>query len=134
MKKPEIALSLKQPWAALVVAGLKSIEVRGWRTDRRGRILIHASKVPDQRPEAWKRVPRGLLQRAALSGGIIGSVEITGCIEYPNLGSFTADAMLHLNDPTWFRPPRLFGFVMTRPKIIRFYPVLGNIKFFTVRR
>lgn len=132
MKKPQIALSVKQPWAALIVAGLKSIEVRGWATDRRGRILIHASKVADTRPEAWRHLPKSLAKQAQLSGGIIGSVELTGCVEYPSRESFEADGRLHLNDPHWFKPPRLFGLVVTRPKKEKFHPVLGNVKFFTV--
>src|SRR5204863_2700985 len=37
------ALSLKQPWAALLVHGRKSVEVRSWPTARRGRVLIHAA-------------------------------------------------------------------------------------------
>jgi predicted transcriptional regulator len=36
-------LSLLQPWASLVVLGLKKIEIRSWRTSHRGGLLIHAS-------------------------------------------------------------------------------------------
>lgn len=36
-------LSLKQPWATLVVAGAKKFEVRSWQTTYRGPLLIHAS-------------------------------------------------------------------------------------------
>lgn len=39
----ERALSLLQPWASLVVMGLKKIETRSWRTAYRGPLLIHAS-------------------------------------------------------------------------------------------
>lgn len=38
-------LSVKQPWAALLVNGIKDIENRTRRTTFRGRILIHASKA-----------------------------------------------------------------------------------------
>jgi hypothetical protein len=38
------ALSLLQPWASLVVMGLKSIETRSWSTAYRGILYIHASK------------------------------------------------------------------------------------------
>ena len=31
------ALSLMEPWAALIAAGVKSIETRSWRTAYRGR-------------------------------------------------------------------------------------------------
>jgi hypothetical protein len=37
-------LSLQQPWATLCVIGAKTFETRGWNTNHRGRILIHASK------------------------------------------------------------------------------------------
>ena len=39
----ELALSLLQPWASLVVMGLKKIETRSWQTAHRGPLLIHAS-------------------------------------------------------------------------------------------
>jgi hypothetical protein len=38
------ALSLLQPWASLVVMGLKKIETRSWNTKFTGTLLIHASK------------------------------------------------------------------------------------------
>lgn len=37
------AISLLQPWATLVVKGIKIIETRNWATPYRGPILIHAS-------------------------------------------------------------------------------------------
>lgn len=37
-------LSLRQPWAHLVVSGLKSIETRTWSTSYRGTLAIHATK------------------------------------------------------------------------------------------
>jgi len=38
------ALSLTQPWATLMAAGLKRIETRSWGTKYRGRVIIHAAK------------------------------------------------------------------------------------------
>ncbi|MBQ6534616.1 MAG: ASCH domain-containing protein [Opitutales bacterium] len=37
------ALSIKQPWAALIAAGAKDVENRTWFTSQRGTFLIHAS-------------------------------------------------------------------------------------------
>lgn len=37
-------LSLMQPWASLLVMGIKKIETRTWTTTFRGELLIHASK------------------------------------------------------------------------------------------
>src|SRR4051812_39438265 len=110
MVHPGIALSLKQPWAALVAHGHKSIEIRRWQTVRRGRIFIHASKVPDARPEVWARLPAPLKTAAELMGGIVGSVSITGCVAYDSEVAFSADCLLHLNEVGWFRPPVMYGF------------------------
>lgn len=37
------AISIRQPWAWLIVNGFKDIENRSWRTKYRGPVLIHAS-------------------------------------------------------------------------------------------
>lgn len=39
------ALSIKQPFASLIACGIKNIENRSWKTNLRGRILIHASQI-----------------------------------------------------------------------------------------
>ena len=43
------ALSLKQPWAVLILQGKKKIEIRKWNTKFRGEFLIHSSKIPDKK-------------------------------------------------------------------------------------
>ena len=37
-------LSLKQPFAELLISGKKTVELRKWNTKFRGKFLIHASK------------------------------------------------------------------------------------------
>ena len=127
------ALSLKQPWATLLVYGLKTIEVRRWPTARRGPILIHAARVSDHRPEAWDKLPLELHDAARLLGGIIGEGELTGCVEYASSESFAADRERHLNDAHWFQPPKLYGFTFARlkPRPFRTYP--GWMRFFEVK-
>ena len=41
------ALSIRQPWAELILRGLKSIELRKWATDYRGPLWLHAGKKMD---------------------------------------------------------------------------------------
>lgn len=41
------ALSIRQPWADLILDGRKSVEIRSWTTDYRGPICIHVSKKED---------------------------------------------------------------------------------------
>jgi hypothetical protein len=38
------AITLHQPWASLIADGLKQYETRHWRTNYRGKLLIHAAK------------------------------------------------------------------------------------------
>lgn len=71
-------LSLLQPWASLVVMGLKKIETRSWQTAYRGPLLIHASlgrkgKVLAAELPLAKYIP----DFATLPfGAIIGQVEL----------------------------------------------------------
>ena len=126
------ALSLKQPWAALLVYGRKTVEVRRWATTRRGPVLIHAARVPDPRPEAWANVPPELREAARLVGGVVGTADLMGLTAYRTPQLFVADQGRHLNDPSWFTPPCLYGFVFAnaRPLPFRAYP--GNVRFFTI--
>jgi hypothetical protein len=126
------ALSLKQPWAALLAHGRKTIEVRRWPTARRGRILIHAAKISDDRPEAWAYVPTSLQAAARLTGGIIGTGDLTGCVPYRTLETFTADQLHHLNPGAWFQGPDLFGFTFTNLTPLPFRPCRGQMRFFPV--
>lgn len=42
------ALTIRQPWASLIAAGVKTIETRSWSTKYRGPLAIHAGKAtPD---------------------------------------------------------------------------------------
>ncbi len=46
-------LSVTQPWASLIAAGIKTIETRSWYTSYRGPLAIHATKKPYVGP--WMR-------------------------------------------------------------------------------
>ena len=127
------ALSVKQPWATLLVRGLKSVEVRRWATARRGPILIHASRVSAADPDIWAQLPDALRDEARLVGGIIGSCELTGCLAYRTAAAFAADCPRHLNRAEWFRPPVLYGFTVAQATPLPFRPYPGWLRFFPVQ-
>lgn len=130
---PTHALSIKQPWAALLVHGLKSIEIRTWPTRRRGPLFIHTGKVPDPRAEAWQWITTPELQQsAALLGGVIGVAELVDCVHYSTQVEFAADRDRHLNEPEWFRTKGLYGFMFRNSRVLDFVPVTGNTFFFPV--
>jgi hypothetical protein len=133
IRRPTYALSLKQPWAALLLGGLKTIEVRKWGTGVRGKVFIHAAQIPDKRPEGWTRLPEELRPLAEISGGVIGCAELTGCVSYRTPAGFLADATKHLNEPDWFVAPRMYGFCFRSPVVVPFVPYKGNVRFFTFK-
>ena len=49
-------LTIKQPWATLIMQGDKRFEFRSWQTKYRGDLLIHAGKGIDK--EAMKRLAK----------------------------------------------------------------------------
>lgn len=69
-------LSIKEPWASLIINGYKKYEFRSWSTKYRGEILIHASKSYDKKTlDKFKS-----LNINFNPGKIIGIVTITDCI------------------------------------------------------
>ncbi len=101
------ALSLKQPWAELVVSGKKTIELRKWKTNFRGEFLIHASRVPDS--NAMKRfgfenLPLGM---------IVGKAELVDVKDYKILKEeFEKDKDKHLATSDWGE----YGFILKNPR------------------
>jgi hypothetical protein len=82
------ALSLLQPWAALVVIGAKTVETRSWSTAYRGRLLIHASKGKGGAAIAAESPFRQLIPdfTALPFGAIIGEVRLRNVLRISELG------------------------------------------------
>ena len=117
------ALSIRQPWAWLIVNGHKDIENRGWPTNYRGNFLVHASKgctnleyedacefVQDINP-AICLPPLHRLER----GGIVGMANLTDCVQ--------------AHSSPWFVGPH--GFVVTNAYPLPFRPLPGMLGFFS---
>ena len=116
------ALSIRQPWASMIILGHKPVDNRNWKTSYRGPLYIHASQIWDIKGAEWiithfphlkfdvdvsKKGPRG---------GIIGSVNMVACV--PSCYS------------PWFTGK--WGFLFSKPKLMNFRPYPGNLKFFDV--
>lgn len=102
-------LTVKQPWAELIVSGIKDIENRTWRTNFRGRVLIHTAKSVVPR-EDLQEYPLPALKNAlgpeynnckdCLTGAIVGSVEITDCV---------------MNHPSEWAEKGVWNWVLSKP-------------------
>lgn len=132
-RTPLYALSVKQPWAALLACGAKAVEVRTWPTARRGPVLIHAARTADPRPEAWAHVTTPEREAlAALRGGVIGVADLVACVRYSTPEAFAAACAEHLNAPDWYRPGGLFGFGFQNARPIAYHARPGRTLFFAV--
>ena len=80
------ALSLKQPWAWAVVNGYKHVENRTRRTNFRGPLLIHASRVVDPYgfQFLWELGLHRKLPDDLATGALVGSVELVDCLKESN--------------------------------------------------
>lgn len=77
-KKTVKVLTIKQPWATLIMQGYKRFEFRSWQTKYRGDLLIHAGKEIDK--EAIKRLEKYLPEELP-TGKILGKVTLVDCIK-----------------------------------------------------
>lgn len=71
-------LTIKQPWATLIMQGNKRFEFRSWQTKYRGDLLIHAGKSIDK--EAMKRLEKYLPKEIPI-GKILGKVTLVDCVK-----------------------------------------------------
>jgi hypothetical protein len=124
------ALSIRQPWAHLIVHEGKTIENRSWSTRYRGPVLIHAAKgmTDEEFRDAMKFVDTvfptesivKLARRARASnaprGGIIGRATLVDVVSQ--------------SDSPWFFGP--FGFVLEDIQPLPFRPCKGALGFFEV--
>ena len=69
-------LTVKEPWASLIINGYKKHEFRSWKTKYRGKILIHAGMTLEK--DEAKRFEEYNLEY--YKGAIIGEATITDCI------------------------------------------------------
>lgn len=114
-------LSIRQPWAALILAdkpGWKNIENRSWYTAYRGWIRIHAAKTPSPRSDfdaahEMARAAKLLIPIDGIRlryGGIIGMARLVGVVRQ------------HCSP--WFVGP--YGFVLEDPYPLPFEPCQGQ--------
>lgn len=123
------ALSIRQPWAWLIVNGHKDVENREWSTNYRGRVLIHAGKTMT-RNEYDDCLSTALhvgynqyfpTREQLERGGIVGVATIVGCVASEDRSS------------PWHMPDQ-FGFLIENAKPIPFVACKGMLNFFNVPR
>lgn len=69
-------LTIREPWATLIIEGYKKYEFRSWKTNYRGKILIHAGLSLEKNNS--KKFENYNLEYS--KGEIIGEAELVDCI------------------------------------------------------
>jgi hypothetical protein len=105
------ALSIRQPWAWAILAMGKDVENRGWSTDYRGPLLIHASKRWDLHVDDFD--PPAELP----TGGIVGVVQLVS---------------VTLVSPSRWAQPGCWHLVLEDPEPLDFHPCRGRPGLFDV--
>lgn len=106
------ALSIRQPWASLILDGRKSIEVRTWSTVYRGLLWIHTGRSAS----------RELLQRFDLErvfrGGFIGAARLGACLRM-DASRWLKWESRHLAGPALPRGKIYWAWMLTDPVAFR---------------
>lgn len=119
-----VCLTVRQPWAWLIIHGGKDIENRSRGIHYRGPVLIHAARgmTEDEYYDAWDYADDIGVEVPTMDvinhqrGGIIGSVEIVDCVSR--------------SDSPWFCGPH--GFVLRNPQPLPFHPCRGCLGFWKI--
>lgn len=125
------ALSLRQPWAWLLVEGIKPVENRRWNTRYRGRFYVHAAKGMSRGEyEDCEGFCAGLWSgrlppfEELVRGGIVGSVELTDVLDKPS--------GIAVSGARRWQMPHQYGFLVREPRRIPFVECKGALSFWRV--
>ena len=116
-RSSQFVISVRQPWAWLIVNGFKDVENRTWLTNYRGKIFIHAAQKFDKAGYEWV-VEHFNIQLPAPTkferGGIVGEAELVDCVT--------------VHESPWFSGPK--GFVLSEAHPIPFKELTGRLGIF----
>lgn len=83
------AITIKQPWATLIVLGEKKFETRSWQTKHRGPLAIHAGKSIDKESCEYPPIKQALQRHGILdykdlpTGVVVATTELVDCHSIP---------------------------------------------------
>ena len=137
-------LSLRNPWAALVVHFGKHIENRRWSTRFRGEFLIHAAKGMTRRefdeayefarPVLGDSLPTEERLRSMLQfGGIVGHARVVDVVPPCGGNASRCRCQAALSFGRSWHMAEQFGFVLADVTPLPFRPCKGALGFFELK-
>lgn len=117
-------ISIRQPYAELILSGRKSIELRNWMIMKDETIYLHVGSIVDYPTCKQHGIPYAIDKTC---GNIVGSFHIVDIKTYNDLNEFTADKDLHLSNQ-YYR----YGHILSNIKrlVEPIKGVKGNTKIF----
>jgi ASCH domain len=80
LDRDRIALAIQQPWAELILRGIKRLEIRSQPTRQRGTIYLYTGKRLSPLPAATAAARRCKIDVESLPlGKLVGTVDIVDC-------------------------------------------------------
>lgn len=117
-------LSIRQPWAWLIVHGYKPIENRTWGTPFRGDFFVHAGLTFDHEGYNWVRETFPNIPMPQPNeferGGIVGKSTLVDCV--PPFSDLAE------NVDAWYVGE--FGFLLKESQPLPFRALKGKLGFF----
>lgn len=101
------AISVRQPWAELIMRGEKSIELRSWTTDYRGQLWLHTGRVGNPDLEEKLGLPK------LFKGGYVGAIVLAAIVPMDE-ERWESWYARHL-DPGTYRPG-MYAWVVSSPQ------------------
>jgi hypothetical protein len=118
------ALSVKQPWAELILDRRKQVEIRSWSSRHRGPLWLHTGRAPDL--DAAQFFGLGVLPL----GCFVGLVEVLDIVPL-DPDRWHAWRPQHLSPGSW--RAGLFGWMIANPiRLRRPVPAAGQTGLFAV--
>jgi hypothetical protein len=140
------ALSIKNPFAGLVVTGAKLYEVRSFKTSYRGELVICSTKKdlgaevvnysnPEDYPfrfDTWKTIEEHEVDSIP-NGCAVGIVQLVDVIKFTGTKEQEAKAFVQLDAAQEKYPDKqLYLWVFSNPKKINPVPVKGRLGIFNL--
>lgn len=119
------SLSVRQPWATFIAQGWKTIEVRTWRTDHRGPLLICAAKGADL-PAGVTHIEEDGELIPLPRGVALCLVDVVDC--RPLVTADAAAANLEPEDLAGYA----WAWVLANPRPVEPVPIRGKLSLFEV--
>ena len=135
------AISVRQPYAGLIIAGIKNVENRTWKTNYTGQLVIVSTAKPDA--QKWWAAMRKKIKEldqvfpedlCKINGAALGVVDFNYLLWMDENGDPTTDhpTLTQAETAAWWNPD-MIGFYLENPRrLLAPIPITGRLGLYTL--